>query len=738
MDHRLRWLLALAATPWLGCSSPKLITVASCAEVGCADHQICQEATGTNDAQCLAECDAGFVWNGNTTACDVVGATCAELNCASLGRVCVNNPFGAQCGACMSGYRLAGLDCVQLTSCETSPAVGVGIRDKCAIQGRACVEAVAGEAECASCLQANLVVDPDTQACRVPLTCNNITCPDGLVCVQATGIDARCNTNCVGPAGQPGIVNPSGVCILCPPCTDTARGEAGPYLGGVSGEGRCICETAANHYWQEGEPTGVAPCDADGDGWVRFSAKAAREAGSAVVRDRAHCDFREVSSFVLHNEQGQDLVVPLAQPVILYESDRNDDQGILDQELANGASDIGELSPGRPPRAEELNSLTKYCVTALGDFNHNGVEDIDEWHGMSNPVHSAYATFAAFSYFAELHRGWYESTLPYGTYHIAEKSRAATTTADGWQVPFVRQNDTNDHWRSCTRKRDSEYVTRVTNRQGMDFGSSFRAATDFWGMTHHSQFKCTKIVTSLTTDSPPHHQTTELLTNDPGCPPTLPLAERAACLPRSNSCTVTTTAGPDPAWNSNNPSDPIFTCELEAAVPDAPAVRWVTLGFYDYPNTTLTPPRPGYLRSCVNECTESASTCEGCRMTRDSCPGKSSPGATCAGFTGNYGILQCGCGKNYGGAGCDYVCATDSLLVQLEPFPIAPREGYWMCGELAVTHYVNSLQDYSFYEVSPPTSGYKIKGEILLTRPVAQWACQAANCATATSGYIIK
>jgi hypothetical protein len=97
------------------------------------------------------------------------------------------------------------------------------------------------------------------------------------------------------------------------------------------------------------------------------------------LRDNARCTLREVSEVVLQNESGQryslcvtpGLELNSSAPATtgllpLYESVRNDSQSALDMSVVPPYG-------ARRLRANELNSLTKACVSAVGDHNDNGL-----------------------------------------------------------------------------------------------------------------------------------------------------------------------------------------------------------------------------------------------------------------------------------------------------------------------------------------------------------------------------
>jgi hypothetical protein len=284
--------------------------------------------------------------------------------------------------------------------------------------------------------------------CRLPKTCDELQCPAGQVCWRPANEDARCDTGCVAANGRPGIPDGAGGCVGCPEtCDGDPAGQDGPYLEAATRERQCICRTKEGYYWSV-SPQGVYPCDADGDGWVRIGAQLSIHHNDPVIQANARCELRKIKDIVLHNEAGQLFVEELAVEALpLYESRRNDDQAELDAGSTTPA--YGE----RRLQAAELNCLTRACVGANADYNDNEVEDVDEWQEMdlppATPGHDTCRPFVPYSYFVELHRGWYEhgavTDAPClraadcaeplvcdlgehrcrhpGRYHIAEKSR---------------------------------------------------------------------------------------------------------------------------------------------------------------------------------------------------------------------------------------------------------------------------------------------------------------------------
>ncbi len=721
----------------------------TCAELACGEHRLCREAADGQDAECLDQCESGYVWNPGTESCDPA-TTCAQLDCESQNRECVEDASGAHCGDCLAGYQEdQNGDCVEFRTCE--PYVAGSILQECDDAGRECVEDVPGEAECGDCKNSAQIMDPDTGICRDKLTCADISCDPGLFCLEPPDGDAYCSENCQDPEGNPGIVNPDGVCILCPVCDDAAAGEDGPYLDELSGEGRCICKTLDGFYWQEGEPTGATPCDRDQDGWVRHSAKIALESTSDAIRVNARCHVRSIDNFVLHNEAGQELVVP-AGGASMFESDRNDDQDLIDRAMAQGELGIPPYPADRALRAEELNSLSKACVNLDADYNHNGVEDINECEGAAlGTGYTAYEPFVDFAYFMELHRGRFEPVSgDAGDYHIYEKSRLSGA-GSGWVVPLVFPPDPNNpekqvYWRECTVKIDSIYAGAGDNKQGLDFAQFGEDVSDpqnpWYGMNHHSLFKCLHLSPTSQGPTRPANEMT-----------------RAEALSESyqfNDCSASSgSVGPaGEGWDPKNPYDPEVTCTTtDAADVPASGVFWAISGFRDYIDPS------GYVRGCVNECTETSTTCPSCDPTRvqDACPGYDPDQpwrSQCVGDPANFGSLYCGCGANFGGLNCEKTCAGKMPLeVSYDPaadysnlfvsadFSLAPRTGYWLCGQVSQSEPV-STTDSVFFESWSGTdqkyTGYTVQGRIpapLKIRPPR--ACEDGTGARCEGGYAV-
>ncbi len=386
------------------------------------------------------------------------------------------------------------------------------------------------------------------------------------------------------------------------------------------------------------------PCDADDDGWVSDSAQPAIESANAIQRANAHCDVRRVGAVLLQNEAHETLLAEdfsaqfgnaelgISPGLPLYESARND----------GAASTVGVPSyPGGPLGAATLNALTKLC--SADDFNDNGVTDVNEWSGspvslgQSRPspaLASYYAKYARFSYFAELHDGWYEpssGTTP-AAYRIVERSRS-DTTGQGVAISYPSSpagvNDPSS--RQCVRHLDAQYrwTPRFSgpaqlaslNTKGGDFAEFGDVA--WQGMTHHSQFKCLQVLT------PAEYQSDAL--NDEIAPEAAfalgsqlyrsPL--EGADYPLAwypNACQVEAGSSESPGVRPKT-AFADFTCAVPGALPEPGAVVWATVGFE---NAAQTAPYVDYTqtgdykRGCRNECADTPAlsaglgTCDEC------------------------------------------------------------------------------------------------------------------------------
>jgi hypothetical protein len=373
-----------------------------------------------------------------------------------------------------------------------------------------------------------------------------------------------------------------------------------------------MCASAPGYYYSAQGAIGTYPCDADGDGWVRDSARAAIESTDTAVKGNARCTLRLVNEVILTNEDiedyslfpsnnGTDLVTSATLrdgALPLYESVRNDEQRLLD-----GNSKVPQYgSSGRSLRAAEVNSLTKACVTSIADHNDNGVNDVAEW---GEPPSSQVTVtpqsagrdpylnvYARLSYFVELHKAWFEATETVttgptltGRYHVTERSRSLNFG--------LTNNPTlgDSAWQTCTRKRDSYYADG-SDAITYDFASlSGSSQASAWaGMLHHSQFKCVQTISQADYSAlSVQQQRTELYKQS--------ATSLGALGWELNNCTVIGALDPSSS-DTTNPRSPLVTCSYQSSAPALDQVLWAASNYQNY-----TVPG-GYIRGCVNECVE--------------------------------------------------------------------------------------------------------------------------------------
>lgn len=658
---RLGALVALAL--FAGCP-PAKPTVKRCADVTCAAHQQCQEHD-TADATCLEACDDTYYWSPSTRTCTDVAPGCAasdpnsiSSDCTAKNRTCETSPAPAHCGGCVSGY--ADFDA---GACEL-PATCAEL--SCTTDHRACEELPNGH--CTTCLTGFV---EELGTCRAPKTCADLDCGSQF-CIDSPTADATCSDSC----GDHAVLGSDNICHACPVCGDAAAGEDGPWLAGATGENRCICRTLPGFFWREGNNPGVVACDADGDGWVRESAKIAIDSTNVAVSTNARCDVRKVATVRLENERGDLKDVPVSPVWSLYETDRNDDAQLLQQAMTLGTPRFPATmgAGGRAITNAELNSLTKYCEDGQTDFNENGLADVNEWQGNTSlgAVKSTFQPFIDFVYFGELYDGWYEppnTTGQPGWWHIKERSRQT-------EMGMVLPADAGSFWQQCDRLVDADfarYPSRTANN--LDFARFGTHDGGFLGMNQESQFKCLRVVSS--------HQAGDL-------PNWLTPGEIAAQNYQVNTCAAT--AAPVPPRASVDPVNPSSlptTCSLvdPSSLTTNGQVVWAIATYQPYLATG------DYQRGCVNECLEYATRCPGYDPTLFVNP------SSCFGDATNSGQLQCTCDYRFSGAACDFSCTGSPATAAVAPsnlfldpnFQISDgglmpaREGYWMCAAPTVT-----------------------------------------------------
>ncbi|WP_242343473.1 variable surface family protein [Anaeromyxobacter terrae] len=602
----------------------------------CALYQQCTPGTVIADATCLPSCDVGFVWNSVAARCDPdPNATCAASEpgsilgaCVGAYRACVEDGTSAHCGGCLEGYLEESRTCRPVKTCDSAgctanhlsctppgphaDAVCGGCAPGYAQSGAACValtcaeiqagcdaknevcdEPPGGGAVCGAC-KAGLVRDVTTGACRPPYSCATLPpCPADQTCTPGTATsDAYCRD------------------AICPTCQ-------GPGEDGVSPtpttDGRCICKTLPGWFYAVGGIAGALPCDADQDGWVRAEARYYLESNDPALKDNARCDLRRIDRFWLQDDRGSPpKLITLTSAIPLYESTRNDDPARLEQ--VSGTAEVPIYGAGgRALRAAELNGFTKACVGEKADHNDNKLNDVSEWGrppydqapvaASSDLPSELVAVYTRFSYFIELHRGWYEAGAVGGpgSYHIAEKRRGVGggfPLRYGLEASGVR---TSDFWQDCPRSRDA-WFSPTAPAIGMDFASVSAPNRTWKGMTHHSQFKCVQVVDDTTYATKAaalnrHLQTVETL----GAPGTAH-APSEYLRATVNECELT--ADPSvPIASGPNPRDPVMTCKPVLPSPEhVGKVVWAAVQLAESSQ---------YFRGCIVQCNGFPYLCPG-------------------------------------------------------------------------------------------------------------------------------
>jgi hypothetical protein len=520
--------------------------------VGVCDgaHRVCQaQGTGAICADCLA----GFVLNAVTGICDPQ-KTCAELGCAATFQKCEELPNG-HCAACLDGYGL----------------------------------------------------DQSTGLCRKLKTCADVTCTAGLVCEPATAsVDAYCHVEC-----KQGQLWATSKCISCPACT--AAGQKGTPWPTATQSGQCICETLPGYFFTESGDVGTYACDLDNDGWMRESARVAIDSPDPVIAANARCSLGIIDRFVLHNERSDTYVSALALPLGLYETDRTDDQGLLD------------LKPmpmygtnGRRLKAAELNRLTKYCVKD-GDFNDNSINDAEEWDLVTMPAtfDPRLLPFNKHAYFGELHRGYYvppATSEMFGSYHVREKKRGTELPVEyqAAEQPvmdqcFVHPDPSFSAGKPAVGMDFVRFAPNGADPRPRDYGYSTPpgTVTTWFGMTHHSQFKCLTIVDkgdpdlSLPEEHPQKVTVAGLTEIDPNTTASFLRYQVNTCYAQPGS------ANPD--FGVANPADPNIICAPSTTV-TAGTVGWAAVRYRPFYVDS------DYKRGCVNDCATTRAHCGLCGL----------------------------------------------------------------------------------------------------------------------------
>jgi hypothetical protein len=422
------------------------------------------------------------------------------------------------------------------------------------------------------------------------------------------------------------------ICVTCAGLC-TAPGETGVLEPKTTLSGRCVCQTRDGYYW-EGASLSTSPCDADHDGWVAQAARSSIESSDPVIRTNARCQVRSIDRFVLVNQRGESLDVLLPGNLELYEPDRLDDEGL---DSYRGAPDEGgvPLYGASKPPARALNPLTKYC--AAGDFNGNGAPDALEWQ--TDPSLKDFP-FTAFAYFAELHRGWYESVpgQPSGRYVIREKARVGQGEDDdpvpGLYDPTQEQGDVGPLLR-CEVWPDPRYVSgdESSNNVGLDFArfSPYPGSLDFahrviddatglplviptpkpgevhfTGMNHHSQFRCVQIPVPMPFSPSPGQLAGYDFLDENGV---LKFQMNTAGSSQTEHPPVTDPLVTPNPFDVSVPWSPVPTEEL-ANPPANSIVGWAAVRYR--PDSRPYRDDATYQGGCVNQCTASSYRCGLC------------------------------------------------------------------------------------------------------------------------------
>ena len=751
--------------------------------LGCVVHQLCDDGEAGQNAICLEICEMGFVWvreecivvipsnctdtdpdsileecegqnrgcvesvEGGLTVADCSDCAddydenregecqlislCSDLDCETLRRDCVGPELFKLCGNCISNYaENQDEECERTTSC---------IDLSCTSLGRECAGTPPFES-CGECESGLLPLDPEDpmSQCMAVLTCNDIDCGEDEFCIENdSGAECISGTCPEGQAIDP--VNER--CRICEIVDEDCDeiGHTGRVWTYTRDGGDCLCETQEGYYFDTSSALIPRLCDADQDGWVVTGARAFLEHGEAAVRDNARCNLRTIDRITLQNDLDQRFEVLLCAegsvaategeceepaPMDMYEPtllDSNDDI-VSSPGLFPVYQD--ESGTGRALRAEELNPLTRACATQSGDFNNNGVPDIEEAHGADTSTMGLdlqERVFFHFSYYMELHRGWFEDRplAAYDTYVIAERSRCDDDTNS--EVPFAlgyAEVGDSEYWRSCLRRRDNDFITD-TPKPNYDFAvwscdgptgtcpdpgpltlelpgeegeipihsvcaTALPPADGVWGgMNHHSQFRCVEIdddgaihpwqldvaeLFDAETATTGIHQFNvcriDCADDDQTCSADCPPCPDGDCEP--GSCEATSEDGPFEA----TPWSPVLHCDQQLATDGD--IGFVSMRYRD----------EVYEAGCVDESA----------IWPELCPGYlDDPMATVRdGVNIDFGRLACGCGLEYGGPTCNMGCP--KVLVSPDYNP-SPRTGWWVCSDIVQTYMTPETTD---------------------------------------------
>lgn len=669
-----------------------------CSTKVCADRQLCDVLAGV--ATCLEECESGFDWDASSGSCVEATTGCESITCADRQLCEVQSGTPTCLPECEAGFdwNATTMACDANASANCQSGDPDSILDTCTAENRECVESASG-ASCGDCLSGNIEV---SGACRAPLTCADVSCDASTeLCVQDPGVDARCVTfdpaTCdVGADLCPEnfALNPTTrSCVSCGPCDD-GPGHTGELYPITTQTGDCLCVPEDGFFISKSAPGEAIACDADDDGWTRVSAKNSLEDGDCAIRANARCEVRTVDRLVLYSDEDgaqEELLVSEYSFsslftddnfLSLYENDVNDDLSLRSPGGEFPPLDAFNSGPGTFPGtapfdASDLNSLTKACAAdssgTSGDYNANGVADVEEWHGMTPPggadIDGVVQDFIHLSYFVELMEGWYEpptaAPFEHGSYHIREKSRATPQMSSNLLAIEPVYDDSNDQFADqCYRKED----TRITDLPqatepniGMDysrpfFGERQTTAPNGFFLGHSSQFKCVEIFAATDTRTAaakrqaPHQVAVEAFTSAD------PEFEFTACRRPSG---IGADIDGDPSLD--NPTDPPIVCQAGA----------VQVGLVAFATVIYDPAAPS---GCLDECGE-----QELLPPSDQCETFGEPDASCTSDPVTGELTECGFD-----AGCAFCVENESGGFDCTPNDNDCGAGAAACGECAV------------------------------------------------------
>jgi hypothetical protein len=470
----------------------------------CKDGTTCADGAWCKQGLCkTCEADGPGCSCGANKPC-ATGLTCKDaVDLASGATIsacssCADNPGAVGCAATADGLCLAGNTLNAATQlcelcqpgklgCDCTAQNGCDQPLKCNQLSGQCVQCKAtsgcpctSKAECGS----GFVCDGQIKACQAcalgadGCDCNGVgaeSCVDGDYCDPA-GVCAPCKPNKPGCPLSCNVEFPSPVKVVgkntCASCPGncTAVGETGNVVTAQTGNGTCMCETKVGYFFEA--TTGkTEPCDADGDGWIRQTALDAMRSKDTAIAANARClpVLHRVTLFGLVNELGVALPVELTSVldaatyktgtlkvdgeggIVLAEPLLMDDENLLSEAAKKGGFPM--FAGARPPHANEINPLTKSCASASADFNGNGIADVEEWSGHPKAKPDAISQLSVkFSYWIELHRGWYGKVpAPVTLDPFALPAEPTPSGLPGDQTPATLPQDSTEY-QQCVAK----------------------------------------------------------------------------------------------------------------------------------------------------------------------------------------------------------------------------------------------------------------------------------------------